>query len=267
MPSNKILLTDMTWPEAAEARDRDAVVLLPLASVEPSGRHSVMGGEQHIVEAFCERVATETGALVMPTIPYGYAPSFMAFPGTVTLEPNTFADVVYDSVASMLKHGFTRVLIINNHSGNNALVAEVAERVRQTFGRIVASIPLPSVMKEITQTNHPDAMKLHGHGGEPGVSIRTYLTPEAMRPDLYEPHEPIRHNGLTFAGSNVKTAGVTWNFYLNYHETNVHGGSGDGSHPSAELGKQILEEMIAAGVEIVRTFSTLETTLPGAKHV
>ena len=58
MPSNKILLTDMTWPEAAEARDRDAVVLLPLASVEPSGRHSVMGGEQHIVEAFCERART-----------------------------------------------------------------------------------------------------------------------------------------------------------------------------------------------------------------
>lgn len=267
MPRNKMQLDRMVWPEAAEARDRDATVLLPLASVEPSGRHSVMGGEQHIVEAFCERVANATNAVVMPTIPYGYAPTFMAFPGTVTLEPNTFTSVVFDAVASMLRHGFTRVIVVNNHSGNNALVAEVAERVRQEFGRIIASIPLPSIMKEITAANHPEAMKLHGHGGEPGVSIRTYLTPDAMRPDLYEPHTPITHGGMNFAGSNVKTAEVTWNFYLNYHETNVHGGSGDGSAPSAELGEQIFNEMVAAGTEIIRAFETLQTTLPGGNNV
>ena len=47
----------------------------------------------------------------------------MNFPGTMTLRPETFLDLLEDIIVSMRHHGFRRFLIVNGHGGNRALMS------------------------------------------------------------------------------------------------------------------------------------------------
>jgi creatinine amidohydrolase len=56
---------------------------------------------------------------VFPAQAYGYTPTYMAYPGTMTLRLETLLAVLGDLVESLHRHGFRRVLIVNGHGGNN----------------------------------------------------------------------------------------------------------------------------------------------------
>ena len=60
-------------------------------------------------------------------MPYGIAPYFLAFPGTISLRVETLLAVVRDVVACLAAHGFRRILIVNGHGGN-APVGALAQR-------------------------------------------------------------------------------------------------------------------------------------------
>jgi creatinine amidohydrolase len=54
-------------------------------------------------------------------MPFGCAPYFSAFPGTISLRVETLLAVIRDVIGSMYKSGFRRVLIVNGHGGNAAV--------------------------------------------------------------------------------------------------------------------------------------------------
>ena len=68
---------------------------------------------------------------MFPAQPYGYTPSYMAFPGTMTLKLQTLLAVLSDLIGSLHHHGFTRVLVVNGHGGNNGAASLVHELVAQ----------------------------------------------------------------------------------------------------------------------------------------
>lgn len=249
----------MTWPEVQDALDRKAVVMVPLASIEPSGRHSVMGGEQFIADYFCEGVAARTGSIWLPAMPFGYAPNFMHFPGTVTLQPATLEAVLLDVLHSVAKHGFEHILIVDNHSGNEPIVEQAARKFRQQTGMLVAKVILPPIMQAVAKDLYPDMAAVHGHGGEPGVSARLFLCPEDMRMDLAVKSEAVPFQGMKVAGTTVKQGAVSWTLFLDFHETNPSGGTGYPFDADPEKGRIIMERMVDRGVEIVEAFRQVQT--------
>jgi creatinine amidohydrolase/Fe(II)-dependent formamide hydrolase-like protein len=44
----------------------------------------------------------------------------MDYPGTVTLSPTTYERVLTEMLASIRRHGFRRIVIVNGHGGNNS---------------------------------------------------------------------------------------------------------------------------------------------------
>ena len=95
---------------------RDDRVVLPVGSTE---QHAYLSLETDNIIA--ERLAVEAadgpGVPVLPVLAYGVT-GFVAFPGSPTLAPETFASVVRDIVDSLYRQGFRRVLVANAHSGN-----------------------------------------------------------------------------------------------------------------------------------------------------
>jgi creatinine amidohydrolase len=66
--------------------------------------------------------------LVAPTLAVGMAQHHMRFPGSMTLRPSTLLAVVRDCLLSLVRHGLTRVVVVNGHGGNTAtLQAAFAE--------------------------------------------------------------------------------------------------------------------------------------------
>ena len=64
---------------------------------------------------------------VFPVMPYGLAPYFNAYPGTICLRVETLMAVIRDVIASLRRSGFRQILIVNGHGGNNPVGALAQE--------------------------------------------------------------------------------------------------------------------------------------------
>ncbi len=116
----------MNWMQVEKYLERDDRVVLPIGCTE---QHAYLSLATDAILA--ERVAVEAaeplGVPVFPVMAYGITPSFMAYPGTVSLRVETLCAVVRDALDSLASHGFRRVLVVNGHGGNAPAQAAVSE--------------------------------------------------------------------------------------------------------------------------------------------
>ncbi|MCE2490402.1 MAG: creatininase family protein [Anaerolineae bacterium] len=123
-------IADMHWRQVEDWLKRDNRCVLPVGSTE-----------QHALLSLCvdnilaERVALEaaapTGVPVFPPVNYGLTAYFMAYPGTITLQPETYVALLGDILASLAGHGFRRFLIVNGHGGNADASEELLTQARE----------------------------------------------------------------------------------------------------------------------------------------
>lgn len=120
---DSVLMAELSWPEFATRMRDNTPVILPLGSTEQHGPHLPLGVDVYLPTGVSERLAREIGAIVAPTIPYGYksqprSGGGQAFPGTVSLDANTFSLVVRDVVRDLGAHGCRRLVVLNGHFEN-----------------------------------------------------------------------------------------------------------------------------------------------------
>jgi len=110
-------IADMDWRMVEDWLRHDDRGVLPIGSVE---QHAGLSLATDMILA--ERVAVEAaeplGVPVFPAIPFGLAPYFQSFPGSMTLRVETLCAVVRDLLDSMKRSGFRRIVIVNGHGGN-----------------------------------------------------------------------------------------------------------------------------------------------------
>lgn len=113
-------ICEMNWKQVEEYLETDDRCVLPIGSTEQHGRLSLC-----VDAILAERIAIEAaeplGVPVYPVMPFGCAPYFSAFPGSISLKVETLLAVVRDMIDSMFSSGFRRVLIVNGHGGNAAV--------------------------------------------------------------------------------------------------------------------------------------------------
>ncbi len=110
--------------------ERDAVVLLPVASTEQHGPHLPTGVDDFLVSDVCRRTARLLGAnlpaVVAPTVWCGLADHHLAFGGTFTLSLPTYHALLRDLCRSIQGAGFRKIVIVNGHGGNIQGLAAIA---------------------------------------------------------------------------------------------------------------------------------------------
>lgn len=126
-------IADMNWMQVQEHVKRDNRAVLPIGSTE-----------QHAYLSLCvdailaERVALEAaeglGIPVFPTLNYGLTPSFVDYPGTVTLSLATLSLVVKEVLDGIVRSGFGRITIVNGHGGNSPVHGAVLEWLDKNRG-------------------------------------------------------------------------------------------------------------------------------------
>lgn len=119
-------IEDMSWMQVEAYLKADDRCVLPIGSTEQHAYLSLC-----VDKILAERVAIEAAeplaVPVFPVMPYGLAPYFSAFPGSVSLRVETLLAVVRDVVASLDRSGFRRILVVNGHGGNQPVAALVQE--------------------------------------------------------------------------------------------------------------------------------------------
>lgn len=120
-----------TWREVEQYLARERVAIVPIGSTEQHGPNGLMGTDSICAEEIARRVAAAAGVLVTPTISVGMARHHMAFPGSLTLRPETLMAVLRDYVWSLYQHGFRGIAFVNGHGGNMATGSAALSNLRE----------------------------------------------------------------------------------------------------------------------------------------
>lgn len=110
-------VSDMTWMQVETYLKSDDRCMVPLGSTEQHAYIS-LATDTTLAERVAAEAAEPLGVPVFPPLAYGLAPYFMAFPGTVTLSPATYEQVLTEVLGSVRGHGFRRIVVVNGHGGN-----------------------------------------------------------------------------------------------------------------------------------------------------
>ena len=120
----------LTWPEINEAVAQRKVIVLPVGSIEQHGHHLPLDVDSRLAHSVCDAAgaAAPELMLVMPPVTYGYCNHVMDFPGTITVQPNTFVNLLLDITRSVAYHGFKRIILVNGHGSNHPLVEQAGRQ-------------------------------------------------------------------------------------------------------------------------------------------
>ncbi len=119
-------IADMDWRMVEDWTRNDDRGVLPIGSIEQHAGLS-LATDAILSERVAVEAAEPLGIPVYPAIPFGLAPYFQAFPGSVTLRVGTLCAVVTDLLDSMKRSGFRRIVIVNGHGGNQPAAALAQE--------------------------------------------------------------------------------------------------------------------------------------------
>ncbi len=110
-------IRDRNWMQIEQYLKHDDRAVLPLGCTEQHAYLS-LSVDSILSETVALDAAEPLGIPVFPVVPYGPTASFMAYPGTVSLQLKTYLALVRDVLDSIVTHGFKRILVVNGHGGN-----------------------------------------------------------------------------------------------------------------------------------------------------
>lgn len=243
----------MTWEENEEAIGRSAVVLVPVGSTEQHGPHLPVNNDAYCAEELSLRIAEAAAqeglkVAVGPSIAFGVSGHHMGFPGTVTLRPHLFEEVVYEVGSSLLKHGWKRLVFVNGHGGNsNALMAAI--------GRLANDYPDAIVVLHEWWTLIGDKLRdilevgLF-HAGEGETSLSMALGQRVLE-DRMKREIPI--SSSKFISFNLLESVFKVGFPLPpMHRISRSGVVGDPTKASQAKGEAMLREVLARTMILLR---------------
>ena len=137
----------MNWPDIKKAIESGCTTaVVGVGSIEQHGPHLPTMTDARISDALAELVARKLGgALQARTIETGLSDHHLAFAGTISLKPETLRLILRDYTASLVRHGFKRILFIPMHGGNFETVRRFAAEARKALrDRRTAFLDLPA---------------------------------------------------------------------------------------------------------------------------
>jgi len=119
-------IEDLNWMDVEGYLKQDDRLLLVIGACEQHGYLSLLT-DIKIPLALADAASTRTGVLVAPPLNFGSSPYFTAYPGSLSLRLSTLVDAVEDIIRSAHGQGFSRILVLNGHGGNNGVKARLVE--------------------------------------------------------------------------------------------------------------------------------------------
>jgi creatinine amidohydrolase len=182
----KNYIPHMTWQEVEAALQRTDMAIIPVGSIEQHGKHLPLGTDILATMEGCKLLAQKTDVLIAPVVLAGLSEHHMGFPGTITLSPQTFEAVVFETAQSLIRHGFRKIMIYNGHGGNSVSVKNVVQRINQ---ETPATAVLLNDLRPVAADTPTDSPAVDWHAGVGETSLMLYLTPPLV--DMSRAEKPV----------------------------------------------------------------------------
>ncbi len=105
------------------------VAIIPVGAVEQHGPHAPLGTDTMICVEISRRIACNLGGIVIPPVWFGVSVEHMDFSGTITIDPETFCQLIINLVHSLAASGFCKIVVLNGHGTNEQYFATIQAAV------------------------------------------------------------------------------------------------------------------------------------------
>lgn len=176
-----------------EKRRFDKAIIVTGAT-ENHAYHLPMGTDTFAAYGVAEAVAPRVpGTLLLPPIHFGVSDQLMPYPFTITLTPETLAQVIFEVAESCIVQGISRFLIINGHGGNNSAIDVGMRKIRRAYPDVKIAASLAwwiSGPKLLPPGTFAKDLGI-GHAGEAETSTALYLAPDCVDMDIAKGEWPV----------------------------------------------------------------------------
>ncbi len=253
----RFYLGELTWPDVEEFLSDHDVIVVPVGSCEQHGPHLPLDTDAYDVFWLARKAAKKAGcALVAPPIYYGVSSHHMDFSGTVTVNPHTLEELVYEVAVSLIKHGFRKIVFENGHGGNTPALQSAAQRIKADTGAfvVVDTVSLiPDFVEEFIETPY-DA-----HAGEFETSTTLANREElVVKERIKKPKIKLPKSKYTKIGLKEKGPRVFWGFRTK--EISETGVIGDPTKASKDKGNRAWKLAIERLADLLTELDSMKSS-------
>ncbi|GAB2668658.1 creatininase family protein [Gordonia jinhuaensis] len=245
--------SDLSTAEVESALSRDSVMVLPTGAIEPHGPHLPLSTDLTVAEALSAEVVRRSAAeghdaWLLPALGYTKSDEHARLPGAMWLRASTFFETVVDIGAAIAATPARRLLFVNCHGGNSALLEVLLRELRRRFDLQTFIVSAPPIAGESE----------HGlgiHAGWAETSMMLHLRPDLVDMSVAESAVPKPVVDSTHVGFG-KLIKFGW-LSTDFAESGV---VGDPTGANAEIGAQLFETRVG---EIVAALPEIASFNPG----
>jgi creatinine amidohydrolase len=228
---DEFLLSEMTWPQLQKRLEKNPVILIPCGATEQHGPHLPLGVDVYLSTSMAAAVAKLTGAIVAPSLNYGYKSMPRSgggpfFPGTINLDGSTLIAVVCDILREWVRHGAKKICFFDGHFENHWFINEGIDlAIRDLRDPSVKVMRLqywdfftPQTLGKVFPSGDFSSIALE-HAATIETSLMLHFRPDLVRKNLIPDHPsadpppydlfPAERHFVTQTGALITAAGAT----------------------------------------------------------
>ena len=249
-------LSDLRASEVADRITGQAIFVLPVGAVEQHGDHLPLSTDLLIAESCAESVVAERGEeldlWLLPSLPYTKSNEHAWSPGTIWIGPQTMLALLDDIGRSIAKTQGRKIVFVNGHGGNTALLNVACRELRLCHG-LMTFLMHPSVPPDHGGVAPADEEGMGIHSGKEETSMVLHLRPDLVDMNLATSNIPKwlgRNSQVKFGGE----ASFGW---LS-NDFGPSGVIGDPTGATADLGAELFTEAVRKLGEAMKEVASFE---------
>jgi creatinine amidohydrolase len=229
----------------AQDRAASAIAVLPIAAIEQHGPHLPVSVDttlvDGVIDACLPHLRADLTTLFLPTQAVGKSNEHSRYAGTLTLSADTLRAIWMELGACVARAGFGKLVLLNSHGGQVALMDTVARDLRVAHDIVVVStnwfsLPMaPDVHALFTADEHRFGI----HAGDVETSMMLALAPHTVHMDRAQAFGSTmeqRTRDFPLLGSGAGK--VAWQV----QDLNAWGAAGDATRATAAKGRAVIDD-------------------------
>jgi len=237
------------------------IAVIPTAAIEQHGPHLPLGTDtiigEGMVRTVVERLPQDVPASFLPVQSIGKSNEHIAYRGTLTMSWETATKAWLEIATSIARTGIRRVVLVNSHGGNTAMLDVVARELRVRFDMLAVHTAWFRFGDEGLVDEDERAFGIHGGALE--TALVRHFRPELVREE-HVANFGSAESGLRETWRHLSAHG-THPFAWKAGDLNPNGVVGDATKGTAEMGARLASAHADRFVELLRDVAEIDLSV------
>lgn len=248
-------LAELTALDISERITASSIIIQPIGAIEQHGPHLPLAVDHLVADAAATAVAEQHGEefdlWLLPSQPVGKSNEHAWSPGTLWVSATTLLAMIDDIARSVAATKARKLVFLNGHGGNSALLSVALREVRLAHG-LQTFLVHPFVPPDQGGASPESELGMGIHGGYEETSVMLHLRPDLVKMELATRNVPewLADNRHVRFGGAVPFGWLSNDF-------GDHGHIGDPTGANAEEGQRLFDlsvRMLGEQLREVRAF-------------